>query len=133
MKKWVTISAIICSVISIIACAVLIVEISLIKAHYSILESKHEIVEEYSSFTTKKQNYRIKTYITYLEDMEFICFMVMDDQSGDVLFAPADKWRALDFKGIDFSEDGLDIVVSSGDVGTEIYTYQTEGIWIKKD
>ena len=69
---------------------------------------------------------------TYEEnDITFVSFYVTDG-GNNIIYENTDGWRVWDFHSVTFDEND-NIVVSTGDMGEEIYTHNSSGLWYKTD
>ncbi len=68
-----------------------------------------------------------KYYITYVDERGGVKTVLETDQD-QMVFQCEDKYRAYDFKGVEWS--GLDVVMKSGDVGNVKYLH-SNGTWSK--
>lgn len=64
------------------------------------------------------------------DDVVVYSFVIKDKFSEEIVFKCPGAWRSWDLKYIGFIDDGLDILVASGDVGETCYRY-TDGEWIE--
>ena len=105
----------------------------LFQTHYKMLEVKEATAEYYSSYSVQKDSYTLKTKVYDIDEISSIGFMVEKD-GKTVYDSEKDgyKWRAFDFKNIDFSENSLDIIVESGDEGEFLFVYNGE-VWKLED
>ena len=78
-------------------------------SHHKMLDAKDETAEYYSSYSVQKDG---KT-------------LYNSEKEGY-------GWRAFDLKKIDFSQNSLDIIVESGDMGEFVFVYNGE-VWELED
>lgn len=87
-------------------------------------ESNKAYIDEING--TKIMNTQ-QTYIINLKtfeeaDIMFVSFYITDN-NDTVIYKSNEQWRLMDFHGIKFNEKN-DIIVSTGDIGEELYSYQ---------
>ena len=98
-------------------------------SHHKMLAAKDETAEYYSSYSVQKDGYTLKTKVYDTDEISSIGFMVEKD--GKTLYDSEKEgyiWRAFDLKKIDFSQNSLDIIVESGDMGEFVFVYNGE-VW----
>lgn len=102
-------------------------------SHHKMLDAKDETAEYYSSYSVQKDGYTLKTKVYDTDEISSIGFMVEKD--GKTLYDSEKEgygWRAFDLKKIDFSQNSLDIIVESGDMGEFVFVYNGE-VWELED
>lgn len=102
-------------------------------SHHKMLAAKDETAEYYSSYSVQKDGYTLKTKVYDTDEISSIGFMVEKD--GKTLYDSKKEgygWRAFDLKKIDFSQNSLDIIVESGDMGEFVFVYNGE-VWELED
>ena len=94
--------------------------------HFQILQSAHS----YEETRETKSGYTLITYVETDDPVPLVTFKILDENQN-LVFQPDGRWRATDLKSIAFSDDSLDVLVDSADVGAVIYYYGSCG-WKKR-
>lgn len=91
-----------------------------------------EIVDAYDDYplqTKERGNYVLVSTRQEADDGVVVySFVIKDKNSEEIVFKCPGAWRSWDLKYIGFIDDGLDILVASGDVGNTCYSY-ADGEW----
>ncbi len=87
--------------------------------------------DDYPIQTKERGDYILES-TRYATDNDVVVysFVIKDKKSEEIVFECPDVWRSWDLKYIGFIGDGLDILVTSGDVGSTGYRYEN-GSWIE--
>ena len=87
---------------------------------------------DFASAHSVKAPYVLEVYSTEQgtrnSRMTIVTFSVSDAETGKLLYACPDHWRAWDLFAIDWAKDGYAILVDSSDVGTALYSL-SDNIW----
>ncbi|MBQ3127591.1 MAG: hypothetical protein IJC13_00975 [Clostridia bacterium] len=91
-----------------------------------------EIVDAYDDYplqTKERGNYILVSTRQEADDGVVVySFVIKDKNSEEIVFKCPGAWRSWDLKYIGFIDDGLDILVASGDMGNTCYSY-ADGEW----
>lgn len=91
-----------------------------------------EIVDAYDDYplqTKERGNYILVSTRQEADDGVVVySFVIKDKNSEEIVFKCPGAWRSWDLKYIGFIDDGLDILVASGDMGNTYYSY-ADGEW----
>ena len=91
-----------------------------------------EIVDAYDDYplqTKERGNYILVSTRQEADDGVVVySFVIKDKNSEEIVFKCPGAWRLWDLKYIGFIDDGLDILVASGDMGNTCYSY-ADGEW----
>lgn len=120
-------------IVSLIVIVTTVFYASLFLTHSNILETRDQNAEYYSNYSIEKSGFVLKTKVLEDDDIKSIAFTVSSSNENKVVFDSYNEenhysWRLIDFKGIKFAEDSLDIIVESSDVGTYRFRFD-ENNW----
>ena len=96
------------------------------------VSTHREIVDAYDDYplqTKERGNYILVSTRQEADDGVVVySFVIKDKNSEEIVFKCPGAWRSWDLKYIGFIDDGLDILVASGDMGNTCYSY-ADGEW----
>lgn len=103
--------------------------ISPILMHQTVIENAHKYKPYYvESFDGK--------YVLQTEKIEdntgvYASFHIAIKETNEIVFKSNENYRTMDLKTISWSENSLNVIVESGDVGSIIYLYD-DNKWLKQ-
>lgn len=105
--------------------------------HFNILKTKDANAEYYSNYFVEKDGFILKTKVIESDDITSVSFMVYSSDENSLVFDSYNEenhyiWRLIDFGGIEFAEDSLDIIVKSGDEGTFHFLFDENNWYLEE-
>lgn len=117
----------VCSGAILVIAALSVMYANVFLSHLHIIESGKNYKEE--AISSNDDKFTLYTKVFDEDNMTYISFYIEESAENKVVFLCEDKYRAYDFKGVEW--DNLNVVVNSGDVGSVEYFYEN-GAWGKK-
>lgn len=101
---------------------------TVLSVHLGLIESTHN----YQVVLIAKEPYVLETVKKERKDGVYASFFVRDKNRGKEIFTCDQDFRTWDLKSIDWDQEGYDIIVQSGDVGTLRYHFSGD-TWILQE
>ncbi len=110
------------NVFVILATVTIFLSSQIYNVHQAIIETSHSY--EPMTMNSKDGSYILQTERYEDESGVYASFIIMTQDTRNIVFECPDRYRTMDLKGIYWGDEEYSVVVESGDVGTIIYRYQ---------